>query len=115
MKKIVRRIALSDDRKRAAYRKRRRAQLQEWSARLDLWQARVRKTRAGVEVSYREQLEDLQGALNSVKNRIVEMERAGEEAWNGLREEVDVAAAEAKEFAGRAAGPMRSRTTKTGR
>lgn len=101
--KIVRRITLGDDGKRAAYRKRRRAQVQEWSARLDLWQARVRRTRAEVEISCRERVEDLRDALASAGNRIVEMERAGEEAWNGLREGVDTGAAAAKEVAGRVA------------
>lgn len=101
MKRAVRRIAPRDHRMRAAYRERRRAQLQEWSARLDLWQARARKTKAGVKVSYREQLEDLRNAVDSVRDRIVEVERAGEGAWGELKEGVGAAAAEARQITGR--------------
>lgn len=56
--------------KRAAYRERRQAQLQEWSARLDLFRARARKNRAEVKVRYREQLEGLQHALDAMRSRL---------------------------------------------
>lgn len=54
MKKTVRGMAPGNSKKRTAYRDRRRAQLQEWSAKLDLWQARARKTKADVKIRYHE-------------------------------------------------------------
>lgn len=101
MKKSVRGMALDRTEKRAAYRERRRAQLQEWSARLDVWRARARKTKAGVKIRYHEGLEELQDALDRMGYRVDELERAGEDAWNELRDGVDEAAAEAKSILGR--------------
>lgn len=40
-----------------------RAQLQEWSAKLDLWQARARKPKADVKIRSQQCLEQLQNAL----------------------------------------------------
>ncbi len=106
MKKTVRGMALGNSKKRAAYRERRRAQLREWSARLDVWQARSRKAKAGVKIRYYEGLDELQNALDRMRHRVDELERAGEDAWNELRDGVDEAAAEAKEIVGRVSGRL---------
>ena len=101
MKKTVRGVALGNSKKRAAYRERRRAQLQEWSARLDLWQARARKTKAGVKIRYHDGLEELRDALQHMGDRVDELERATEETWDELRAGVDEATDEAKKIVGR--------------
>lgn len=70
--------------------------MQEWSAKLDLLQARARKKKAGVKIRYREQLEDLQQSLDSMRSRLRELERAGGATLEDVRTGVDEAAAEAK-------------------
>lgn len=101
MKKTVRGMALGNKKKRTAYRDRRRAQLQEWSAKLDLWQARARKTKADVKIRYHEGLEELQDALATLRSRVEELEEAGEDTWYDLKVGVDDAASEAKRIVGR--------------
>lgn len=96
MKKNVRRLALGNSKKRAAYRDRRRAHLQEWSAKLDLWQARGRKTKAGVKIRYHEGLDELQDAVETMRSRVGELERAGEDTWADLKDGVDDASTEVK-------------------
>lgn len=102
MKKTVRGMALGNSKKRAAYRDRRRAQLQEWSAKLDLWQARARKTKAGVTIRYHEGLEELQDAVEAMRSRIGDLERAGEDTWSDLKDGVDDAASEVRRVMRRA-------------
>lgn len=101
MRKTMRRMVPGNAKKRAAYRERRRAQLQEWSAKLDLWQARARKTKAEVKVRYHEQLDDLRDALDSMRNRLTELDEARAETWGDLKAGVDEAADRAGEIADR--------------
>lgn len=96
MKRTVRGMVPGNNKKRAAYRERRRAQLQEWSAKFDLLQARARRTKAGVKIRYHDGLEELQDALDTMRTRLGEMERAGEDTWNELKDGVDDAATEVK-------------------
>lgn len=88
-------------RKRAAYRERRRAQLQEWSAKLDLWKARARKTKADVKIRYREQLEQLEESLEAMRTRLRDLDQAREEGWGELRSGLDRAAGDAKDVVDR--------------
>lgn len=76
MEKTVRGMALGNSKKRTAYRDRRRAQLQEWSAKLDLWQARARKTKADVKIRYHEGVEELQDSVETMRSRVGDLDRA---------------------------------------
>lgn len=67
-----------------------------WSATLDVWKARARKTKAEMKVRYREGIEDLNDALDSMRGRLNELEEAREETWEELRDGVDEAAAGAR-------------------
>lgn len=101
MRKAMRGMVPGNAKKRAAYRERRRAQLQEWSAKVDLWQARARKTKAGVKVRYHEQLDELRDALDSMRSRLGELDEARAETWDELKAGVDEAADRAGEIVDR--------------
>lgn len=74
---------------RTAYNKKREAQIRELTARLDLWEAKVRKAAAEGEIRYREELEDLRSKLETARVRLSLLRDASSAAWEELRTGLD--------------------------
>jgi hypothetical protein len=74
---------------RRAYREKREAQIQELAARLDLWEAKLRKAAAEGEIRYREELEQLRSKLEIARVRLSLLKDAGEAAWQEIRDGLD--------------------------
>lgn len=74
---------------RRAYREKREAQIQELAARLDLWEAKLRKAAAEGEIRYRAELEELRSKLEIARVRLSLLGDAGEAAWQEIRDGLD--------------------------
>ena len=86
-----------------AYRKKREAQIRELTARLDLWEAKLRKAAAEGEIRYREELEDLRSKLEVARLRLSLLRDAGEDAWREIRAGLDDAVDDLRRAVQRAA------------
>lgn len=72
--------------KRDAYLQKLKAKMDEWNAEIDKLKAKADQAKAGSKIEYHKQLEDLREKRRDVRERIVAMEQAGEEAWEDLKQ-----------------------------
>ena len=64
-----------------AYKKKLEAQLNEWSAQINLLSAKAKNKGADVNLQLAKTLEDLQAKQSAVTKKIKELDDAGSEAW----------------------------------
>jgi len=71
---------------RDAYVQKLKAKLDEWNATIDKLQAKADQTEAESKIKYEKQLADLRAKRKEVDEKILELEQAGESAWEGLKQ-----------------------------
>ncbi len=77
-----------------AYREKFQAQLNEWDARLDVLNARVRKAKADARIGFENEVGALRRQRADAHKMFVEMGERGENAWDDIRVGADKAWAE---------------------
>jgi multidrug resistance efflux pump len=82
--------------KRKAYEEKLDAQLDEWSAQINLLKAKADKAKAEAKIEYYKTIETLQHKQNDAKAKLRELKTAGDEAWEDLKTGAEKAWAEVK-------------------
>ena len=72
-----------------AYKQKMAAQLKEWSAKIDLWEARAENAAADMRVQRAEALRELRAKQRAVSEKMQELERASGAAWEQVKEAAD--------------------------
>ncbi|MFA6016148.1 MAG: hypothetical protein WC742_13885 [Gallionellaceae bacterium] len=72
-----------------AYKQKMSAQLKEWSAQLDLLEAKAQNVGADVEVKRAVELEELRAKVHSASEKLSDLEKASGEAWQEVKETAD--------------------------
>ena len=94
--------------KRDAYVKRMQAQLDEWNAEIDRLEARAKKADAQTKAEYEKRLEEVRAKRDDARARMAEFKKAGEDAFEELRDGVEKSWAELKKSLTRAKDRMKS-------
>lgn len=68
-----------------SYRHKRAAQLKEWGAQIDLWEARLDKTSADLKVKGAEQLQALRAQQQTASEKMQELGKSSGEAWDQVK------------------------------
>ena len=71
-----------------------KAQLDDWNAELDQFEARARKARADQQAAYNQQLADLRRRRDDAQQRLMQLQQASAEAWDEIKRGADDAWAE---------------------
>ena len=71
--------------KRKAYEEKLDAQLDEWSAQINVLKARADKAKAEVKIEYYKTIEVLERKQKDAKAKLQELKTAGDEAWEDLK------------------------------
>jgi hypothetical protein len=79
-----------------AYRQKLGAQLKEWSAQINLLEAKVENAAAEVKVKGAEELRELRAKQRAASEKMKELGKAGGEAWEQVKESADKIWAELK-------------------
>ena len=82
--------------KRKAFEEKLDAQLDEWSAQIDLLKAKADKAKAEMKIEYYQAIEGLQHKQSDAKAQLQELKRAGDEAWEDLKTGAEKAWTEVK-------------------
>lgn len=72
-----------------AYRQKMTAQLKEWSAQIDLFEAKAENAGADMKVRRAEELEKLRTKQRSAHEKLQDLEKASGEAWEQIKETAD--------------------------
>ena len=73
------------------YLQKMRAQLDEWKADVDKLKAKASKASADARLERNKQIEVLENKIDDGKRKLSELSRAGEDAWESLKEGVETA------------------------
>jgi uncharacterized coiled-coil DUF342 family protein len=76
---------------RAEYVRKMQAKLEEWNAEIDTLTATAGKVTADVKTEYNEQIETLKAKQAEARQKIEELQQAGEGAWGDLRSGIELA------------------------
>ncbi len=68
-----------------AYVQKMQAKLDEWDADLDKMKAKMSGTGADAKIKFNEQINSLESQCDEMKQQLVALEGAGEEAWEDIR------------------------------
>ena len=79
-----------------AYKQKLGAQLKEWSAQINLLEAKAENAAADVKVKAAEELRELRAKQRAAAEKMKELGKAGAEAWDQVRESADKIWAELK-------------------
>lgn len=71
---------------RSAYVQKLKAKLDEWNAEIDVLEARARQKNAEARQDLEKEIENLKEKRAEARQRMEEMQRAGEGAWQDLKE-----------------------------
>jgi recombinational DNA repair ATPase RecF len=72
-----------------AYKQKLAAQLKEWSAQLDLMEAKLENVGADIRVKRAQELHELRAKQRAASAKINELEKASGEAWEQVKETAD--------------------------
>lgn len=72
-----------------AYRQKMAAQLKEWSAEIDLFEAKVENATADMKVRRAEELEALRAKQRTAAEKMRDLEKASGEAWEQVKTTAD--------------------------
>ena len=72
-----------------AYKQKMAAQLKEWSAQINLLEAKVENAGADIKVKRAKQLHELRAKQRAASEKMKEMESASGEAWEKVKETAD--------------------------
>ena len=76
---------------KAAYEKKVQAQLDEWNAEIKKLKAKADRAEAEAQIAYYQQIDELQDLQNNAANKLIELKKAGDNAWHDLKTGVEVA------------------------
>jgi chromosome segregation ATPase len=76
---------------RDAYVEKIKAQIDQWNAEINKFQAQARQAAADVKIEYEEQVADLKGRRDALRQRLADLQQAGDEAFEDLKEGTDKA------------------------
>lgn len=71
--------------KKEVYQEKLEAQLREWSAKIDVLNAKADKAKAELKIEYAEQIEDLRAKQTAAQTKLQELSKSGELAWEELK------------------------------
>lgn len=74
-----------------AYKQKMAAQLKEWSAQINLMEAKVENAGADMKVRHAEQLDGLRAKQRAAAGKMEELERSSADAWEQIKEAADKA------------------------
>jgi len=74
---------------KAAYRQKIGASMEEWNAEIDKIEARADRAGADMQLQYFEELKKLRALQEEARGKLEELEEAGDDAWEELRNDVD--------------------------
>lgn len=74
-----------------AYLKKAHAKLDEWNADLEKMKAKLSAADADARIKLNESVEELEAQRDEMKKKLVELERASEEAWEDIRDGMESA------------------------
>jgi hypothetical protein len=66
--------------------------MEEWNAEIDRLEARADRSGADVQLRYYEEVKKLRALQEEARRKLEELEAAGDDAWEGLRNDVENAA-----------------------
>jgi len=69
-----------------AYQRKLEAQLDEWDAKLDLLSAKARNATADARISYETELDRLQSRRAAARQKLEELGKRSEDAWEDLKD-----------------------------
>ena len=72
-----------------AYRQKMAAQLKEWSAQIDLLEAKAENAAADMKLGYASELHGLRAKQRAASKKMKEIEKASGEAWAQVKETAD--------------------------
>lgn len=72
-----------------AYKEKMAAQLKEWSAQINLMEAKVEKAGADLKVRHAEEIVNLRAKQRTASEKMKELEKATGEAWDQAKETAD--------------------------
>jgi len=72
-----------------AYKQKLAAQLKEWSAQINLWEAKVENAGADMKIKRAETLQALRSKQRAASEKMQELEKAGGEAWEQVKVTAD--------------------------
>ena len=72
-----------------AYKQKMAAQLKEWGAQINLIEARVENAGADMKLKHAEELDKLRARQRAASAKMRELEKAGGDAWEQIRETAD--------------------------
>lgn len=72
-----------------AYKRKLAAQLKEWNAQINLWEAKVENAGADMKVRRAEVLHGLRAQQRAASEKMQELEKAGVEAWEQVKVTAD--------------------------
>lgn len=72
-----------------AYKQKMAAQLKEWGAEIDLFEARAENAGADMKVRRAEELDRLRAKQRTAHEKLQDLEKAGGEAWEQIKETAD--------------------------
>jgi uncharacterized coiled-coil DUF342 family protein len=76
---------------RDEYLRKMQAKLEEWNAEIDTLTAKAGEVTAEVKNEYNEQIESLKAKQIATRQKIEELQHAGESAWEDLKSGIDLA------------------------
>jgi uncharacterized coiled-coil DUF342 family protein len=76
---------------RDEYIRKMQAKLEEWNAEIDTLTAKAGKVTADVRNEYNEQIESLKTKQEAAKQKIEELQQAGDSAWGDLKSGIELA------------------------
>src|SRR6266481_6939411 len=76
---------------RNAYVRKLKEQLDRWNAEISKLDVKAKQPLASVKDAYEKQLKELRGRRNAMQHQVGEIQKAGDHAWDHLREGADTA------------------------
>ena len=74
------------------YRQKIQDRMQEWNAEIDRLEAHADRSAADIQLQYYEELKKLRALQEEARRKLEELEEADDDAWETLRDDVDIAA-----------------------
>jgi hypothetical protein len=78
--------------KKQAYEEKFNAQLDELNAKVDILKAKAKQAEASAKADYYETIEDLLKKKSEVQTRFEQLQKAGDEAWEDMKQGVESSA-----------------------
>ena len=73
------------------YQKKLQAQLDEWSAEIDILKAKADKAKADAQLEYYKEIEELRSMQEAASSKLAELKDASDDAWEDLKAGMDSA------------------------